>query len=305
MVGITASPVSAEMVKLKPLRDGSAQMLKGEPVSVQAPAADPNADVTRGVGFVARRPAAIIVQGDTKEDVFNGVRFHTLQIPPITGWRNALKLADIRPNPDERAVLVGQSGSGKTTLAVHLVSRLPFVLAVDPKHDLGADARRSHLKGFTLVDDPRLLGKLNPMKEGAKIQLRPHPEFQTFEWYDSVYWWAYERQNTHVYTDEVNLILKGRDPPDGFRACVTCGRGRGVGMTHSTQRPSGIPQICISESQHVFAFILQNDYDRKAVVAAGVDDIIRSKPIHDPFWLYYKGPRVKGTRLLHLDLRRK
>lgn len=212
----------------------------------------------------------------------------------------ALTLNDLRPEPGERSVFLGMTGSGKTTLAARLLRPLPYVVAIDPKGMLGADKQKgqTHLPGFRLIRDPNKL----PDQDHSHLQYRPGPEFQTEEWWDTVFWWLYNRKHTTAYVDDLNLVLKGREAPDGYRACVTCGRERGVGIWTATQRPAGVPQIALTESERIFAFILKNDNDRKACVNAGLDQCIRDKPILVPYWFYYARTGALGTHKLRMNL---
>jgi hypothetical protein len=194
---------------------------------------------------------------------------------------------------------VGQTGSGKTTLARRLIPRYSYVLALDPKIQLGAtdEDPEGCLPGFTLARSPEELVEV--AQDSDHLQYRPDPEYQGIETWDQVYRWAFDRRRTFIYTDEVNLVCRGNLPTDGMRACVTSGRERGIGMLHATQRPAGIPRILLTESEHYYVFRLEAKDDRKRLAEGEVPEVIIEQPAA-PWWFYYKG---RGRPLKYMQLR--
>lgn len=210
-------------------------------------------------------------------------------------------LAQIAPGARNRALMVGQTGCGKTTLARWLIRRYTYCLALDPKITLGASDSdgEGHLAGFALARSPAELEELAGSENW--LQYRPDPEYQSLDYWDSIYRWVFDRRNTYVYTDETNLVCAGHIPTDGMRACVTSGRERGIGMLHATQRPAGVPQILLSESESFYVFRLEKLSDRKRMAEMMPEQCVLAHIArgHD-FW--YQGPG-RGCQYLSLDLK--
>jgi hypothetical protein len=212
---------------------------------------------------------------------------------------NRQNLTGILPGPRHRALLVGQTGSGKTTLAKYLLTSYTYTLALDPKITLGTTEGGppdDYLDGFTLCRTPEAL--IEGATHADRLQYRPDPEYQKLEYWDQVYRWAFDRRNTLIYTDEVNLVCHGYHPTDGMRACVTSGRERGIGMIHASQRPAGIPGILLSESEHKYVFRLEKREDRRRLAEADMPEQVIDRPA-EPFWFWYRGP---GRALQYLKL---
>lgn len=177
--------------------------------------------------------------------------------------------------------LVGETGSGKTYLAKKVLPFFENVVALDPKCTLGDENKG--LPGFRMIRDPR---SLSYMKH-PRIQVRLDPRYQTAKYWDSIYWWIYNRKNTMVYTDEVYLVLQGDKATTGMRACITSGRERGIGMIHACQRPSTIPVIVRSESQRFACFYLGNEDDRRTMYGHVPDKRILNLIEHEHAFYFF------------------
>lgn len=193
---------------------------------------------------------------------------------------------NVNPSPNSRGICVGSTGSGKSTLAKAIIRRFPHVLAIDPKPSLGLHDPIGHLAGFALSRSPDELRE--QARSYAWLQYRPDSAYQTADWYDRIYAWAFRCGNRYVYTDELYLATPSTFAGPGLMACITSGRERGIGMLHATQRPTRIDQRAISECEYFYTFSLRKPEDRKRMAdCSGFEELREPATGHD-FW--FVGP---------------
>jgi len=201
-----------------------------------------------------------------------------------------LKLEEIAPGMTDRAAFVGQTGSGKTTLAQEVCRLRPWVVAFDPKGMLEWDGYERHerLAALTKAKRPRLI-------------YRPvYDELADEETVDAFFEWVYERRNCVLYVDEVYAIAQGDSYPWFFGACLTRGRERGIAVYIASQRPSRVPQVMLSESEHVYTFNLKLPQDRERMAdVTGLDETTLQLPKHE-FWYAPQVGEVRGPLKLSL-----
>ncbi len=103
------------------------------------------------------------------------------------------------------------------------------------------------------------------LEANRRIIYRPEPsELRDPAILDSVLGWCYRRTNTTIYLDEVFQVV-ANGIPLSLLDCVQRGREYGVEVWASTQRPSGIPLVLLTEASHYYVFHLSLREDRRRV----------------------------------------
>lgn len=184
-------------------------------------------------------------------------------------------LSSIAPGPTDRALFVGQTGSGKTTLAQYLAASRPYVVALDPKGTL-------KWPGFTRVTTWEAAAGLSVREHPRVIYAPDFHEMNDAEAINHFFAWVYERRNCTLYIDELYAVSTSTQFPEYMQACYTRGRERRVETWGATQRPARIPQMCITESEHIYCFRLRAPQDREKLeeVAAIPAEAIAALPKH-------------------------
>lgn len=194
----------------------------------------------------------------------------------------------IRLQPGERTFIVGSTGSGKTYLARRLLWGAPNVIVLDPKHGFtwsdkaGANTGDSkydfavpEIEDLKRWDGKRPIIFQPPMIRGKSME-SIYDEFFALCWF-----W----KTPLVYCDELMQIAPTGNPPFELKKVITQGRQRGITAIFGTQRPSKIPVICMSESQHYFAGRLANKVDREKMADYMNSELLVRQPAKKfEFW---------------------
>lgn len=199
-------------------------------------------------------------------------------------------LSEMLPRSTDRAAFVGQTGAGKTFLARYALQSQPYVVVHDGKGMLDWPEYR-------LVRKLRDLVKLDP-RAHPRIIYRPNPEeAQSPIYCNGFFRWVYERRNTTLYVDETFALFIGGLWPPYHHACVTRGRERKVVVWSGMQRPSWIPIVILSESEHFYVFRLQWREDRTRMEeVTGLDETLlepRALP-KQVYWYVQTGDEPRG-----------
>lgn len=161
----------------------------------------------------------------------------------------------LTPRRTDRAFLVGQTGSGKTTLARALLSTRKYVVVFDVKGTL-------NWSEYVVTRDFKTLFSYDPEKVPRIIYRPYYDELQDESVIDRLFSWVYRRRNTTIYVDETAGITRADTYPYHLGACLMRGREMGIETWLSTQRPTRIPMITMSEAEHFYIFRLQMVQDR-------------------------------------------
>lgn len=191
-----------------------------------------------------------------------------------------MKLSEILPNfkKIERCCFLGAAGSGKTTLAYQVVRLYPYSIVLDTKHDLD-------FKGFEVFTNlEKMIESLsarNP-KNDQRVLFRPERGFErdtTFELQTRLFEFIWHRKHTAIYIDEATQISTSTNICPSLFDLITRGRSRGIPVLSGSQRPSGLKQEFLSESENIYCFSLRLPADReKAFKFGGINtDLIEQK----------------------------
>lgn len=186
--------------------------------------------------------------------------------------------------PTDRVLIVGRTGSGKSTLARVLSYGYRTVVVIDSKHE-------EELPRSLTVSTAAEFRQLYPQRT-TRIVFRPDPTDPKHADVDEVLArvMAYGRARVVVH-EAVDFATSTSILPQ-LRRAAKVGRSLAVGLTICSQRPMGLHNDVIAESDHVFAFDLQLPGDREKV--AGVAGAGALERVTEPFAFLYYGPSTGG-----------
>jgi len=197
---------------------------------------------------------------------------------------------------DQHVFIAGMTGSGKSHLARAYLSVFPRVVKLDTKGEALDDIRKK--KNPWPQVDPKKLVIVQRLDDVIDADADGYPKIiycPTFDelepnMYNEFFKWAYFRKNITVWVDE---LMEVTDSPHNIlpylKAILTRGRSRDTAAWMCTQRPLGIPPLCISQSFHIFAFDLNIDQDRKKIAdVTGVTEFYENPGWHN-FWYWQMG----------------
>lgn len=184
--------------------------------------------------------------------------------------------------PTQHTFIAGRTGSGKTVLVRNYLAGYDNVICLDTKGTtIWPEVDQAEL---TLA---RSWNELMRAKT-PKVIYRPAWEEMNPETYHEFFKWIYLRMNTIVWVDEAMSVTPNPSViPEYYKAILTRGRERETAVWSLTQRPTGIHQIIISESSHIFSFDLNMPQDREKIAKVTGAPEFLEKPGKFMFWHYY------------------
>lgn len=154
----------------------------------------------------------------------------------------------------DRVGFLGKTGSGKTFLAGRFINQLENIICIDTKKSLV-------LPGFQRTNNDRTA--LN----GGKIVYRPKRGNLPDNFFERVRrrYEGNRKRNVVVYIDEAGHITKPNSIDPMLRYLIQAGREGGIGIWWAAQRPAGIHNVLLSESERLLVFRLPVKSDRQKV----------------------------------------
>lgn len=208
----------------------------------------------------------------------------------------------------EHVFICGGTGSGKSVLADVYTAGMPeTVIKIDIKDDTFSRRRDGEplWRGLVEGEDFEICTSLEAVKrsEFTKIIYVPPFEEQDMDHYEDLARYVYETGNTRLWVDELMLFTEGvQRYPKHLKAILVSGRSRRATVLCCTQRPLGIPAICIANSQHFFVFRMNNEQDRKKMAdVTGCAKFLEPPPKH-AFWYYREGEPTESIKQWRLKL---
>ena len=193
-------------------------------------------------------------------------------------------MARRRINPGEHVLVAGRTGSGKTFLArVYLANFPARVIALDTKG----------LLRWPEVDPERLTvaTRFSEVVRSNKERVIYKPAWEEMDWevYELFFEWCYRQGGPLVvWIDEAMAVCPNPHTiPQYYKAILTRGREHEISAWSLTQRPSGIPQVIISEATHYFIFDLRLHQDRQKIVYATGATELWNPPGKHTAWYYH------------------
>ena len=156
----------------------------------------------------------------------------------------------------EHVFVCGGTGSGKSALSDVYTAGMPeTVIKIDIKNDTFARRRNGEpiWRGLVEGEDFEVVESLDAVKRSTFNKIIYVPPFneQEPEIYDELCRYVYDQCDTRLWIDELLLFCNGPTSyPYWLRALLVSGRSRNSTVMVCTQRPMGIPAICIANSQH-------------------------------------------------------
>lgn len=188
-----------------------------------------------------------------KEELKNSTKIEKLKTAPTQN-------KDYSISPNDRVFVCGKTGSGKTTLVKYLLATAKRLIVIDGKDGIRSkwnleDYKATRENKNLLINHDeyrfRLVNDMSDIIEVLNIVYDNGNE---------------DAPSTIIYIDEVTATIEPKSKtPQIFTDIWTRGRSRKIGAWSNTQRPTNVPLIFLSESEHIFEFTLNLEDDRKRV----------------------------------------
>lgn len=179
----------------------------------------------------------------------------------------------------DRIFVSGRTGSGKSVLIKNLLlPDLGNVVIYDYKHEI-------NIPGYVIF---------NSIADFKRHPNQPFIIYRTQsgsnEEFDALCKQCFYRGNNTLVLDEIAQHCNGGQIQPHHDIIMRLGRSKGVGIINCTQRPRGVHNNILSQSEHFFIFDLIQDTDRKKMADfCGTEVMQRAKEYH----FYYYNVRME------------
>lgn len=169
------------------------------------------------------------------------------------------------PEKGERTLSVGQTGSGKTAFNVWMLDKMPSAPTII--YDTKIEPKFLTLPHSVLVDTMTDLHNRLEAGEHDYIIFRPPIELagNTHALDAFLFYHLTSLPGIDAYIDETYAFHSNGRAHRGLTAMLTQGRSRGVSTLMSTQRPVLMSRFALTEAQHIYAFVIAHEDDRKTL----------------------------------------
>ncbi len=171
----------------------------------------------------------------------------------------------------ELTLIMGQRGCGKTTVAKALVKSERRVIAFDTMGEF------AQMRGWKVAHDRKAVAQamVKAGRGGFKIAYVPPAgqEIDALHFLSEIIWRYQEAaaEQITLLVDEADLGIPKHNLPanrGGVKQLILRGRHRGVNMIACTQRPALISSSYISNSAHIYGFMVASTGD--------IDQLVRT-----------------------------
>lgn len=195
---------------------------------------------------------------------------------------------------DEHVFIAGMTGCGKTMLAEVYTAGMGTVIKLDTKQEYTSKRQQGEEPWYGLEEgtDYEVCFSLESVfaSDAEKIIYEVPWHEQTEEFYDQLFEWTFQNGNIRLWIDELMTVCpNAMSMPKWLRAILTAGRSRKASVIMASQRPSGIPALCIANSTHYYVFSMPQPSDRKKMVDVTGCTELYEKPEKYVFWYYRQG----------------